>query len=279
MRRSSRQRSQAARAVIDPSLDEPTGQLPIESISKLKAACAVCVATEEGDEATTVVVSHGQQWPRAADDCNSLGSLRSLTVDSLETPNAPLFTPAPRARSSRKRLHRHWFAFALIGGIVFADLGLSTSWIQLPSPPHSIDRDTAPLAWTASWLAEPTAHHAIRTQDSSREASHEAAMLRPLKTIAQPISTLGVSPRASRRAGGSQTTIPTGAVYVSTPGASADVFEGARSLGRTPQLLELPLGTHTLLLKAGDATRVVAVDATAGATALVSASFIPVAQR
>ena len=166
-------------------------------------------------------------------------------------------------------------SLALLGVVVVGSLTRRSASTIPPGPaPAAALASPAPNAQSSSHsdarsapLASPPSRAILPDSAKSAADGHTLSLApRPLtaRQKALPASMLVAPKFASTQLG---------SVFVSTPGVSAQVFEGARALGQTPRQIELSPGPHTLLLKSTHGARAVFVDVKAGSAAVLSLSL------
>jgi serine/threonine-protein kinase len=238
------------------------------------------LARARAEEMPRFSASHAPEpRPQARDTLGSLSAceLEDERTESLSITHA-ITLSSQRAR--RRFLLDRVGALSLAGSLALVGIGVGSltrrsASTVLPGPaPAAALASPAPNARSSPYsdtrsapLAGPPSRAILPDSTKSPADGHARALAsRPLTTRqkALPASLLVVPKLASAQLG---------SVFVSTPGVSAEVFEGGRALGQTPRQIEFSPGPHTLLLKSEHGARAVFVDVKAGSAAVLSLSL------
>jgi len=213
--------------------------------------------------------------PTVRDSHGSLAAI-ALVIDEprTETRSAPAAT-LPSQATPPPRLADRIIAVALAGSLVLIGVGAVGSLLRrsplaaapMPAPAQAASLNS--LVPNDFFSSATSTRFAPMPSKIAPQTASDQLRLPPAQRLALKRTKLP----PSRPSAAALPSVEPGSVFVSTPGATAQVFEAGRALGRTPQQLDLSPGPHTLLLRSDNGTRTVLVDVKPGSAAVLSLSL------
>ena len=253
--------SRPSRPRLRPVSSEPTAEIDMNEIEIVRDSrpSRVSGPRRPAEEEPTNVIAPKQtaaaakgtrpDAPRDARDDDA--KERALRIDDDE---------APRRRSSAREPSRvpmivAGVAVVAVGAVIasMVDSGRLFGSVEPVEPVAERPRDEG----EAEARTEPTG-----VRGDEEESSEDRSDLAKLGKAAPEVW----PPWAGRGENGESTPGQTGEVYLTTRGGWADVYIEGRKVGRTPQELRLPVGSHRIVLRpnGGDQERPMDVEVRAG---------------
>ena len=236
----------------------------------------------------------GRARPPSEPARDKLGSLPALAIalDDAARVSLPEPTQVSAGATRSRRMAEHAIGIALLGTLALIGLGGPESLLRrapaaaaqpaprvvtlsalMPSSVAQTEAKSAPQQWSAP--AQIEANRAPRPEPrATRPSAPKQAFARverapsapdlpaSLPTLPDFLPARDFAPRTQL-----------GAVYVSTPGTQASIFEAGRLLGPTTEQLDLVAGRHTLSIKSGAESRTLVVDVVPGVVSLANVSL------